>query len=125
MARKDRPRLEEIVRRRIRELRLERGLTQEQLCERADISVDAVSRIEGGTRVPTMETIERLAKAFAVTPTTFLDKAPALSEPVQPLPIRRVVSLLEGQPEELQRLAEQVVTILVRAFSAGTRTGRK
>ena len=126
MARKDPTplHLDEVVRQRIRELRVERGLTQEQVCERAGISVDAVSRIEGGARVPTLETIERLAKAFAVTPATFMERAPAVSEPGYPWPLRRVVSLLDGQPEELQRLAEQVITLLVRAFSAGGRGGK-
>jgi transcriptional regulator with XRE-family HTH domain len=125
MARKDLPHLDEVVRQRIRELRAERGLTQEQVCERAGISVDAVSRIEGGTRVPTLDTIERLARALAVTPSTFMEKAQAVSEPGYPWPLRRVVSLLDGQPEELQRLAEQVVALLVRAFSAGVGVGKR
>ncbi len=118
MGRKDYPRLDEGVRQRIRELRAERGFTQEQLCERAGISVDAVSRIEGGSRVPTLETIERLAKAFSVSPAAFLEKAPACSEPRQPLPLRRILSLLEGQPDEVQRLAEQAVALVLRAYSA-------
>jgi transcriptional regulator with XRE-family HTH domain len=122
-SRKDYPRLDEGVRRRIRELRVERGLTQEQLCERAGISIDAVSRIEGGSRVPTLDTIERLAKAFAVSPTAILERGPAGAEPRPPLPLRNIVALLEGQPEELQRLAQQLVAILVRAYSVGGRGG--
>ena len=43
--------MRQVVREKIRTLRLERGLTQETFCERAQISVDAVSRIEGGSRV--------------------------------------------------------------------------
>jgi transcriptional regulator with XRE-family HTH domain len=126
MSRKERPRLEEVVRRRIRELRAERGLTQEQLCERAGISIDAVSRIEGGTRVPTLDTIERLARAFSVAPVTFLgDKGSVVSEPGPSPRIRRIAWLLDGRPEELQRLAEQLVVALVRAFAAGTRAGEK
>jgi transcriptional regulator with XRE-family HTH domain len=118
MRRKDYPRLDEGVRQRIRELRVERGMTQEELCERAGISVDAVSRIEGGSRVPTLETIERLAKAFAVSPAVFLDKTPVVTEPKAAQPLRRIVTMLERQPEEVQRLAEQAVGIVVRA--AGT-----
>jgi transcriptional regulator with XRE-family HTH domain len=118
MGRKDYPRLDEGVRQRIRELRAERGLTQEQLCERAGISIDAVSRIEGGSRVPTLETIERLARAFSVSPAVFLEKAPVVVPPRQPQPLRRILSLLEGQPEEVQRLAEQAVTVVLRAYSS-------
>ncbi len=121
MARKDRLSLDEIVRRRIRELRVERGLTQEQLCERAGISVDAVSRIEGGSRVPTLDTIERLARAFGVSPMNFLERASAPKSRTTPH-LRRVLALLEGQPEEVQRLAEQFVSVLVRAFATGLRS---
>jgi transcriptional regulator with XRE-family HTH domain len=122
MARKDRPSLDEIVRLRIRELRVERGLTQEQLCERAGISIDAVSRIEGGSRVPTLDTIERLARAFAVSPLTFLERASAAPKSQTSPHLRRVLALLEGQPEEVQRLAEQFVSVLVRAFATGLRS---
>ena len=119
MGRKDYPRLDEGVRQRIRELRVERGYTQEQLCERAGISIDAVSRIEGGSRVPTLDTIERLARAFSVSPAAFLEKAPTVSEPRPAAPFRRIQALLAGQPDEVQRLAEQAVSAVVRAYSAG------
>jgi transcriptional regulator with XRE-family HTH domain len=121
MGRKDYPRLDEGVRQKIRELRAERGFTQEQLCERAGISIDAVSRIEGGSRVPTLETIERLAKAFSVSPAVFLEKAPMVVPPRPPQPLRRILSLLEGQPENVQRLAEQAVAVVLRAYSASRR----
>jgi transcriptional regulator with XRE-family HTH domain len=126
MARKS-PQLDEVVRKHIRELRQQRGLTQEELCERAGISVDAVSRIEGGSRIPTLDTLERLAQAFAVSPATFLDGVAATrtAKPGRSASVRRIHSLLDGQPEEVQRLAEQLVTTLVRAFSVGVRAQRK
>src|SRR5690606_13234075 len=49
--------LSDRVQRHIRELRKERGLTQEQVCELAGVSVDAVTRIESGTRTPTLPTL--------------------------------------------------------------------
>lgn len=124
MASKGPRQLEEVVRTRIRELRAERGLTQEQLCERAGVSIDAVSRIEGGSRVPTLETMGRLARALAVSPVALLesDEASAVAEPRVPSPVRRIVAVLDGKPDEVQKLAEQAVASVVRAFAAGKRT---
>lgn len=50
----------------IRALRLERGLTQRQLAERARISPEAVWTIENGRKHPRRGTIELLAGALGV-----------------------------------------------------------
>lgn len=56
------------VGKRLRYLRRQRNLTQEQLAEAAGISVDMLSNIERGINAPSFETIERLVKAFNVLP---------------------------------------------------------
>ncbi len=112
--------LEGVVRRRIREVRQERGLTQEELCERAGISVDAISRIEGGSRVPTLATLDRIATALGVSPVTFLEGVAAPPATDYPAALRRVVTLLEKRPEPVLALAEDVVTALVRGYVRGT-----
>ena len=40
------------------------GLTQHQLAERMGTSVSAISRVESGAHRPSVETLERLARAF-------------------------------------------------------------
>jgi transcriptional regulator with XRE-family HTH domain len=52
---------------RVRLLRGERGLTQEQLAERASISVDFLSLIERGKSSPSFENLDELADALGVT----------------------------------------------------------
>lgn len=52
---------------RLRTLRREAGLTQEQLAERAHISVDFLSLIERGRNAPSFENIEHLAHALDVS----------------------------------------------------------
>lgn len=47
-------------------LRLEKKLTQEQLSEAANISLDFLSLIERGHRAPSFATIERLSDALDV-----------------------------------------------------------
>ncbi|WP_426730190.1 helix-turn-helix domain-containing protein [Myxococcus faecalis] len=46
--------------------RTERGLTQEALAERADISVSYLSMLERGERAPHLQTLVALAEALAV-----------------------------------------------------------
>jgi transcriptional regulator with XRE-family HTH domain len=50
------------VRQRIRHLREQNGLTQDKLCEYAGISSDSITRIEGGSRVPRLDTLEKIAR---------------------------------------------------------------
>jgi len=48
----------------LRKLRVERGLTQSQLAERADTNTMFISKIERGVTTPTIGTLVRLAKAL-------------------------------------------------------------
>lgn len=52
--------------RRLRQLRRQKDLTQEQLAEAAGISVDMLSNIERGVNAPSFETLEKLAKVLGV-----------------------------------------------------------
>ncbi len=52
---------------RIRELRKSLSLTQEQLAEKAGISVSFLSMIERGDRVPHLETLAMLSKPLGVS----------------------------------------------------------
>ncbi|MGA5135567.1 helix-turn-helix domain-containing protein [Streptomyces olivoreticuli] len=48
----------------LRKLRLERGLSQIQLAERAGVSQAVVSRVEVGHHSPTIRSLSRLADAL-------------------------------------------------------------
>lgn len=52
--------------RRLRTLRLRSELTQEQLAEMANISVDFLGLIERGINSPSFESLERIAKGLHV-----------------------------------------------------------
>ncbi len=52
---------------RVRSLRTARSLTQEQLAERAGISVDFLSLIERGKNAPSFENLDELADALEVS----------------------------------------------------------
>jgi transcriptional regulator with XRE-family HTH domain len=51
----------------IRSLRVSRRLTQEQLAEDADLSVDAIRRIERGAFSPSLETVRKLCNGLKVS----------------------------------------------------------
>jgi transcriptional regulator with XRE-family HTH domain len=52
--------------RRLRQLRTDHGLTQERLAERAEISPDAVRRLERGGFSPTLRMLDQLARALGL-----------------------------------------------------------
>ena len=52
---------------RIKETRKKRGFTQEQLAERLDITVEYVSQIERGIKIPSMQTFMRLVEILDVS----------------------------------------------------------
>ena len=52
--------------------RLRRKLSQETLATKAGLSVSYISMLERGQRTPPLDTLEALAKALAVNPTSLL-----------------------------------------------------
>ena len=48
--------------RRLRQIRAQRRMTQEQFAETLDISVDFLSLMERGRNAPSFETLDKLAK---------------------------------------------------------------
>ncbi len=58
---------------RLRELRVERGITQEELGRRTALSQKAVSGFERGLHEPRLGSIMRLARGLDVTPGVLLD----------------------------------------------------
>jgi transcriptional regulator with XRE-family HTH domain len=103
-------------------MRMSRQLTQEQLCDLAGISRDAVSRIENGSRTPSLGTLERIIGALGVSWIDVLGDAPRVIARFSP-PISRVIAMLESQPAEKQRVAEALVRAYLRVD--GTREGAK
>jgi transcriptional regulator with XRE-family HTH domain len=56
----------------IQRLRSKKKLSQKALADKVGISVSYVSMLERGQRSPPLETIEKMAKALAVTPASLL-----------------------------------------------------
>jgi transcriptional regulator with XRE-family HTH domain len=59
----------------LRRLRMERGMTQEQVGFEADLRSTFISVLELGQQQPTLTTIIKIAKVFGVTPSELLREA--------------------------------------------------
>jgi transcriptional regulator with XRE-family HTH domain len=57
---------------RVRELRLEQGMTQEQLAEAAGLHPTFISNVERGYRVATIVTLLRLAQGLQLDPSKLI-----------------------------------------------------
>jgi transcriptional regulator with XRE-family HTH domain len=64
------------ARRRLRELRTERGMTLQQVAERASIDVSTLSRLEAGKRRLALDHIPALASALGVSADELLRSSP-------------------------------------------------
>lgn len=71
------------VRRRLRELRAQRGLTLQQVAERASIDTSTLSRLEAGKRRLALDHVPALAAALGVTADELLGAAPVLDPRVR------------------------------------------
>ncbi len=76
------------VRRRLRALRAERGLTLQQVAERASIDVSTLSRLESGKRRLALDHLPALAAALGVTTDQLIGVAPPLNPRVIGTPKR-------------------------------------
>ena len=68
---------------RLRTLRETAALTQAQLAERAGLSPQAIAALEQGTRCPTWDTVQRLARALEVGEEAFKVKLSTDAERVE------------------------------------------
>ena len=87
-------------------------MTQEELCERAGVSVDAVTRIEGGRRVPNLDTLERIAFALAVEPAALMTRPGDGTDGVADSAAVRISAILDRVPAERREIILQVVRLI-------------
>jgi len=102
---------EQLLGRRIRELRKARNLTQEQFGERTGINYKYLGAVERGQENPTVKVLERIARALGVA----LWELFVLEhlEPDSKALKRKISQLIESQDqEELQRAFKLLSALL-------------
>lgn len=75
MAKREIPSTKRILARNLRRLRLERGLSQDDLAAEAGLRQALISAIEVGTANPTLDSLDRLASALKIDLSVLLDRA--------------------------------------------------
>ena len=80
--------IDQRVRRRLRDLRGERGLTLAQVAERANLDVSTLSRLESGKRRLTLEHLPGLAAALGVSIDELIGAPPSFDPRVRGAPRR-------------------------------------
>jgi transcriptional regulator with XRE-family HTH domain len=98
---------------RLRERRLERGMSQAELAHQAEVTTNYVSRLEGGGAAPGIDLVARLATSLGVT---VADLVP------MPAPPKKELSVLREQAQRLFDLLLQtedraVLSILTQLLS--------
>jgi transcriptional regulator with XRE-family HTH domain len=85
---------------RLRELRTNRGMTQADLAERAQVTVTYIGRLEGGGAAPGIDLVERLATALGTTMADLLPvEAPRDSVAVLKAHAKRLFEELLGKAD--------------------------
>jgi transcriptional regulator with XRE-family HTH domain len=96
---------------RIRELRKNRNLTQEQLSEMVGINPKYVSSIERGKENPTLDTCIKIAESLEVSIGELFYQLEAENPEKR---MKKIVSLLEQAPEDQQIVALRILSVLYR-----------
>ena len=85
---------------RIKEIRMKRGLTQDELAEKANISTTHVSVIERAVKIPQLDTFAAICTALNVSADEILYE-------IIPVPTKVEVSelalMLDNQPADIKR----------------------
>lgn len=94
----------------IKALRQKNFLTQEEFAEKIGLSLQGLSNIERNKYQPTAETVDKICKAFNITPQELLITNTESNQDV----INNIVTLLnQAKPRTLKKIYE-IVAILVK-----------
>ena len=109
--------MEETVRllgERIRDLRKQAGLSQEQLAEHAEISLDACGRLERGEVNPNLKTLGGIADTFRISLSELFQFQQASQDPIKQ-EIGELSLFLSTKPlEDVQFVAELMRQVVLR-----------
>lgn len=100
---------------RLFQLRNKADITQAQLAEKANLSIDSISRLERGDRAPSLESLEAIASALGVDPIELLNfkgkELAALAE--GPSELLELWKLLRNKKQEQVKKVYEITKILI------------
>ena len=99
---------QELINTSIKNLRKSNNLTQEEFAEKIDISIQGLSNIERNRYQPTADTIDKICKAFKLTPAELL-----LGQNDNEI-INNITLLLTNCPKNKLKKIYEVIKILIK-----------
>lgn len=99
---------QELINTSIKNLRKSNNLTQEEFAEKIDISIQGLSNIERNRYQPTADTIDKICKAFKITPAELL-----LGQNDNKI-INNITLLLTNCPKNKLKKIYEVIKILIK-----------
>ena len=101
---------QELLAKNIKELRLKYNLTQEVFAEKIGLTTNGVSNIERNRYQPTAETIDRICKAFKITPAELLLVPTDSNKEI----IENIVTLLSDCPTKKLKKIYEMIQLMVK-----------
>ena len=98
----------------LRQCRRARRLTQAQLAEAADLSLEMIGRLERGLTAPSFETVAALATALQVAPAVLFGGEPSTITGERREVLDRISKLLASTSDRELKRAERVLAALLR-----------
>ena len=102
----------------IRELRKERGLNQDQLAELASLNRVTIAKYESGRVEPGAQALSRIADALEVSTDVLLGRAEELPERNEWKPKTIEAQLVSGAMDKLPQEQRDIILNVVRAMCA-------
>lgn len=99
----------------VRQERLKRGWTQEELAEKLDLHPSFIGQIERGIKAASLDTLKNLSQVFGIASSEFLNED-ARKEPAQGARSveRKIVDLLKGYKTHEQEAVYKTIKYILR-----------
>jgi transcriptional regulator with XRE-family HTH domain len=110
---------------RIRQLRVVRNLSQENIANELDISVAAYSNIERGVTEITVARLEQIAELFEVSILHFFSENTEAKELQPPFSPNSEIKVLQSQMAEMQKLHEKLLQEFTKLKTQSSKKSRK
>ena len=99
---------------RLKVVRQSKGLTQEEVAKQADITYGYYKMIEQGTRSPSLETVDHIAKALNVAPLILLNDRVEIMNAQAEEEEERLRGLFKDIPENKLKIADGLIVQAAR-----------
>jgi XRE family transcriptional regulator, regulator of sulfur utilization len=99
---------------RIRQLRKEKGFSQEELAEKADVHFTYIGQLERGEKNASIDTLERITKCLGISLEDFFGLVESPSKDSSTINIAKIKFLLDEVREQEQAELLEIIELLIK-----------